>query len=86
MLSLLLLQVRGIITLVEEEGGLFPAPWKNSVFVSPQMRSLHSRRVSYEDPGSCPLNGRRGRGEDVSQSLLPIRAGFLLLPFPDMPE
>lgn len=35
MLSLLFLQVGGIITLLEEKGGPFPAPWKNSMFVSP---------------------------------------------------
>ena len=34
-LSLLLLQVGGIITLAEEKGGPFLAPWKTSVFVSP---------------------------------------------------
>lgn len=34
-LSLLLLQVGRIITVVEEKGGPFLAPWENNMFVSP---------------------------------------------------
>ena len=85
MLSLLLLQVGGIITLVEEEGGPFPAPWKNSVS-APKLDHCIQEGCHTWIPGSCQQNGCLGRGTDVGHPLLPIRAGVLLLSFSDMPE